>query len=148
MTNQIPMEQLQDIPMNTFAYELLREQLIPDLMGKELNRILYWAGKNLARKYPLETFDDVIRFFEQACWGTLTIVEQKRREMHLQLTGPLISERYRSKRDTTYQLEAGFLAEQIQQQRNVIAETYEEQKKRSDKVLFIVQWDPKDILED
>jgi predicted hydrocarbon binding protein len=148
VSNQITLEQLQDIPVNAFAYELLREQLIPDLMGKELDRILYWAGKNLARKYPLETFDDVIRFFEQASWGTLTVVEQKRRELHLQLTGPLISERYRSKRNTTYQLEAGFLAQQIQQQRNVIAETYEDQKKRSDKVFFIIQWDAKDILED
>ncbi|MFX3623995.1 MAG: YslB family protein [Ectobacillus sp.] len=136
------------MPMNAFAYELIREQLLPDLIGKDLDRILYWAGKNLARKYPLETFEDTVVFFERAGWGTLTVIEQKRREMYLQLTSPLISERYRSKRDSTYQLEAGFLAQQLQQQRNVIAETYEEQKKRADKVLFIVKWDPKDIIEE
>ncbi|MFD3445387.1 YslB family protein [Microbacteriaceae bacterium 4G12] len=148
MSTKATIEQLQQIQVNAFAYELLREQLIPDLIGKERNRILYWAGKNLARNYPLESFEEVISFFIDAGWGELTIIEQKRREMQLQLVGSLITERYRSKRHSTYQLEAGFIAQQIQQQRGVITETYEEQKKRSDKVLFTVKWDPKDITED
>ncbi|MFC5774601.1 YslB family protein [Ectobacillus antri] len=136
------------IPVNAFAYELIREELLPDLMGKEASRILYWAGKNLARKYPVETVEDILAFFEKAGWGTLTIVEQKRREMQLELTGPLVTERYRNKRETTYQMEAGFIAQQLQQQRKVITEAYEEQKKRSNKVLFIVQWDAKDTIEE
>lgn len=133
--------------MNAFAYELIREELLPDIIGKELDRILYWAGKNLARKYTLETFDDIIVFFQQAGWGDLSIVEQNRREMQLQLTSPLITERYKNKQNTTYQLEAGFLAQQTQQQRQVIAETYEDQKKRAEKVLFTVKWDTKDSID-
>jgi hypothetical protein len=67
--------------------------------------------------------------------------------MHFQLMSPFISDRYQKKQSTTYQLEAGFLAGQIQKQRGVTAETYEDQKKRTEKVQFIVQWDPKDILD-
>lgn len=147
MSNKTNIEQLLTIPMNAFAYELIREELLPDIIGKELDRILYWAGKNLARKYTLETFDDIIVFFQQAGWGDLSIVEQNRREMQLQLTSPLITERYKNKQNTTYQLEAGFLAQQTQQQRQVIAETYEDQKKRAEKVLFTVKWDTKDSID-
>ncbi len=147
MSNKTNIEQLLTIPMNAFAYELIREELLPDIIGKELDRISYWAGKNLARKYTLETFDDIIVFFQQAGWGDLSIIEQNRREMQLQLTSPLIAERYKNKRHTTYQLEAGFLAQQVQQQRQVIAEAYENQKKRSEKVLFTVKWDSKDSID-
>ena len=147
MSNKTNIEQLLTIPINAFAYELIREELLPDIIGKELDRILYWAGKNLARKYTLETFEDIIVFFQQAGWGDLSIVEQNRREMQLQLTSPLITERYKGKQNTTYQLEAGFLAQQTQQQRQVIAEAYENQKKRSEKVLFTVKWDSKDSID-
>ena len=146
MSNKTNIEQLLTIPINAFAYELIREELLPDIIGKELDRILYWAGKNLARKYPLKTFEDIIVFFRQAGWGDLSIVEQNRRELQLQLTSPLIGERYKNKQNTTYQLEAGFLAQQTQQQRQVIAEAYEDPKKRSEKVLFTVKWDAKDPL--
>ncbi|HDR4570848.1 YslB family protein [Bacillus cytotoxicus] len=145
--NKVDVESLQDISLNAFAYELLREELLSDLIGKELNEILYWAGRNLARKYPLETIEEMIHFFEKAGWGTLSIIEHKRREMHFQLTGPLIIEREKQKRHSSYQLEAGFIAEQIQRQRNVVAESYEEQKKRSDSITFLVKWDVKDIIE-
>ncbi|MEI4829511.1 YslB family protein [Bacillus sp. FJAT-53711] len=146
-TKKIESESLQNISMNAFAYELLREELLPDLIGKELDAILYWAGRNLARKYPLETIDEVIQFFVKAGWGDLTIIEHKRREMQFKLTGDLIKERQQQNRHSSYQLEAGFIAEQIQKQRGVIAESYEEQKKRSDSIMFLVQWDVKDPVE-
>lgn len=138
---------LQDISLNAFAYELLREELLPDLMGKELDAILYWAGRNLARKYPLETTEEIIHFFEKAGWGNLVITDHKRRDMQFQLTSPLIAERHNKKRHSSYQLEAGFIAEQIQSQRGVIAESYEDQKKRSDSIIFLVKWDVKDLVE-
>ncbi|PEB51282.1 hypothetical protein CON65_24015 [Bacillus pseudomycoides] len=145
--NTVDIESLQDVSLNAFAYELLREELLPDLIGKDLDDILYWAGRNLARKYQLESIEEVIHFFEKAGWGTLNIIEHKRREMHFQLTSPLIKERQKQKRHSSYQLEAGFIAEQIQNQRNVIAESYEEQKKRSDSITFLVKWDVKDLVE-
>ena len=91
--NTIDTTSLEDVSLNAFAYELLREELLPDLIGNDLDGILYWSGRNLARKYPLETIEEVIQFFEKAGWGTLSIVEHKRREMQFQLKGTLIAER-------------------------------------------------------
>jgi len=145
--NTLDIASLEDVSLNAFAYELLREEVLPDLIGKELDDILYWAGRNLARKYPLETIEEVIHFFEKASWGRLNIIEHKRREMHFQLTSPLITERQKQNRHSSYQLETGFVAEQIQKQRNVVAESYEEQKKRSDSITFLVKWDVKDPIE-
>ena len=48
--------------------------------------------------------------------------------MQFQLKGALIAERQKHNRHSSYQLEAGFIAEQIQKQRNVVAESYEEKK--------------------
>ncbi|MET3196325.1 YslB family protein [Gottfriedia sp. OAE603] len=127
-----------------FGYELLRNDLLSELLGKEQHDILYWAGKMIARKYPLATFEEIIGFFESAGWGTLTVVDEKKQEVHFVLTSELVTYRNQHKKDVSYQLEAGFLAMQIQQQIDVIAETYEEQSKRSDKVKFQVKWDLKD----
>lgn len=112
--NTIDTTSLEDVSLNAFAYELLREELLPDLIGNDLDGILYWSGRNLARKYPLDTIEEVIQFFEKAGWGTLSIIEHKRREMQFQLKGTLIAERQKQKRHSSYQLEAGFIAEQIQ----------------------------------
>ncbi|ODG90657.1 MULTISPECIES: YslB family protein [Bacillaceae] len=145
MTNGI--ENL-NIPGNIsgFGYELIRNDLLNDLLGKEQNDILYWAGKMIARKYPLATFEEIIEFFDQAGWGTLTVEEEKKQEVHLTLSSELITYRNQQKKNVSYQLEAGFLAMQIEQQIDVIAETYEEQSKRGDKVKFQVKWDLKDPI--
>lgn len=145
MTNGI--EDL-NIPGNIsgFGYELIRNDLLNDLLGKEQNDILYWAGKMIARKYSLATFEEIIEFFDQAGWGTLTVEEEKKQEVHLTLSSELITYRNQQKKNVSYQLEAGFLAMQIQQQIDVIAETYEEQSKRGDKVKFQVKWDLKDPI--
>lgn len=145
MTNGI--ENL-NIPGNIsgFGYELIRNDLLNDLLGKEQNDILYWAGKMIARKYPLATFEEIIEFFDQAGWGTLTVEEEKKQEVHLTLSSELITYRNQQKKNVSYQLEAGFLAMQIQHQIDVIAETYEEQNKRGDKVKFLVKWDLKDPI--
>ena len=70
--NTIDITSLEDVSLNAFAYELLREELLPDLIGNDSDGILYWAGRNLARKYPLETIEEVIQFFEKVGWGTLS----------------------------------------------------------------------------
>lgn len=130
-----------------FGYELLREVILPNILGKETSSILYWAGKDLARKYPLQSFDEVILFFEKAGWGTLTIKDESKTELELELTSPLIAERLKERDNCTFQLEAGFLAQQLEIQKSVVAEAYEHPKKRSKKVIFTVRWDKKDVIE-
>jgi predicted hydrocarbon binding protein len=137
---------LENIPLSGFGYELIREILLPDLLGKETTPVLYWAGKSLARKYPLETMEEIIAFFEKAGWGTLTIVSEGKNELEFELTSPLIAARFSYKEDCTFQLEAGFLAQQIEQQKKLVTEAYEQQKKRAKKVIFTVKWDRKDPI--
>jgi predicted hydrocarbon binding protein len=132
--------------VSAFGYELLRETLIPELLGKDTGAILYWAGKRLARKYPLADLDGIIRFFHDAGWGRLMIKEETRKEMVLELGSELISSRLKNNANTTFQLEAGFLAQQIELQKKAAAEAFEHPNKRSFRIQFTIKWDKNDYL--
>ncbi len=124
-----------------FGYEILRENVIPELLGKEHNIILYWAGKSLARKYPVHSFDEIIDFFQKAGWGTLTLLKEKKYELIFELTSSL----FEHKKQIVCPLEAGFLAEQIQSIKGYMTETNETFKKGAPKkVIFHVKWDVSD----
>ncbi len=129
----------ENLTVPAFGYELIREEVLSDVLGKNTPQLLYWAGKNLARKYPLDTVDDIIAFFIHAGWGTLHIESFKKNEMEFHLTGELVSKRIQKKEEHSFQLEAGFLAQQIQQQHNQLTEAYEQQKKRALHVIFTVK---------
>ncbi|MFS0865558.1 YslB family protein [Fredinandcohnia sp. 179-A 10B2 NHS] len=134
--------------VSVFGYELIREILLPDLLGKETPQLLYWGGKNLARKFPLPTIEEIILFFQDAGWGELTVERSDKHSMEFHLSGDMISTRFKHKDICTFQLESGFIAQQIQQQRNQLTESFEQQKKRAQKVIFTVKWDRKDLTEE
>lgn len=141
---QEQLSHFENLHTSGIAYELLREILIPDILGKELPSILYWSGKSLARKSPLKSEQEIIRFFENVGWGTLSITEHKSNEIHFELVSDFITARNKSRKTVSYQLEAGFLAQQFEQIKSVVSEAYEDQKKRTNKVFFTVKWDLKD----
>lgn len=141
-------DELEHIQMPAFGFELLREVLIPDLLGQDFPQMLYWAGKGLARKYPVTSLDELANFFAAAGWGDLVLLHKKKNEMEFELSGELISNRFKKVNECTFQLEAGFIAEQLQMMNNQITETYEQVKKRANKVVFTVKWDHKDVLEE
>jgi predicted hydrocarbon binding protein len=132
--------------ISLFGYELIREFILPEILGKDTPEILYWAGKSLARKHPLNTFDDIVDFFAKASWGHLEIKKERKDEIEFELASPLIISRVKSKAEHYFQIEAGFLAQQIQLQKQVIAETFEHPVKKANKVQFTVKWDRKDTL--
>jgi predicted hydrocarbon binding protein len=144
---QEQLSQFQNLHTTGIAYELIREILIPDILGKELPAILYWSGKNLARKYPLTNDAAIIQFFESVGWGTLSITQQKNNVIQFELISDFITARNKSKKSASYQLEAGFLAQQYEQINQVVSEAYEDQKKRTNKVFFTVKWDKNDPIE-
>jgi len=128
--------------ISIFGYELIRDILIPDILGKDTYEILYWAGKNLARKFPLTDYEQLIDFFAKATWGELIIRKESRNELEFELISPLIAPRVKSKAEHYFQLEAGFLAQQIEQQKQVsAAEAFEHPVKKSNKVQFTVKWE-------
>ncbi len=126
----------QRIPM--LGYELIREDVLPDLLGSEYQQIIYWAGKSLARKYPISGVEHIEDFFVKAGFGDLTLLKTKRSEMVFELRSP----RFYNKKTISASLEAGFLAAQIQQLKGHITETLEIAKPgKSPKVIFHVKWD-------
>ena len=145
----VNIEELKDIQAPAFGLEILREVLLPDILGSDHPQMLYWAGKGLARRYPVQSIEEISVFFEAAGWGNLTLLQNKKNEMEFELGGELIAIRLKKTNECTFQLEAGFIAEQLQSMNKYITETYEQVKKRSNKVIFTAQWDQKDqILEE
>lgn len=80
-------DNLKEIEMNAYAYELIREIVLPDMLGQDYSSMMYWAGKHLARKFPLESWEEFPAFFEEAGWGTLTNVSAKKQELEFELEG-------------------------------------------------------------
>ncbi|WP_053367319.1 YslB family protein [Bacillus sp. FJAT-27245] len=130
-----------------FGYELIREILLPELLGNHTPELLYWAGKLLARKYPLKTIDEVKTFFVRASWGNLNIRKETKNEMEFELDAVLLPSRVPSKAESYFQLEAGFLAQQIEMQKGVTAEAFEHPVKNDRTAVFTVKWDSKDPVE-
>ncbi|EUJ42575.1 YslB family protein [Paenilisteria rocourtiae] len=131
-----------------FGYELIRDTLLPNVLGDETPHILYWAGKELARKYPLETLDELTDFFQKASFGDLEVISEKKDEMHLLLGGEMTALRLNNDGNATFKLEAGFIAEQVQHQKQLYSESYEEVDKRKKTVKIIVKWDRKESISD
>ncbi|WP_078545235.1 YslB family protein [Litchfieldia alkalitelluris] len=140
LSNQSNLEH-SNLSVPAFGYELIREEVLSDLLGKNASQLLYWAGKNLARKYPLDSIDDIISFFKRAGWGELTIHTLKKNEYEFHLTNQMVTSRMKKNEEHSFQLEAGFLAQQIQQHKNQLTEAYEQHKKRVNQVIFTVKWD-------
>ncbi|MGF3103937.1 YslB family protein [Rossellomorea sp. DUT-2] len=140
-------EEVQQPSVPIFGYEMLRDILIPEILGKHTPDILYWGGKQLSRKFPLQSSEELISFFAEAGWGTLTLLEQKKNEMTYEISGPVLERRLALKSDVTFKLETGFLAEQVQLQKKCVAEAADELHKRSQSVKVIVRWDEKDKVE-
>ncbi|MEH7277103.1 DUF2507 domain-containing protein, partial [Neobacillus vireti] len=90
--------------------------------------------------------DEVIDFFTKASWGQLELKNERKNEIELELTSPLIVSRVKSKAEHYFQIEAGFLAQQIELQKQAITETFEHPVKKANKVQFTVKWDRKDTL--
>lgn len=115
---------------SSFAYTLLRNDLLPELLGQEEEIILYWAGKHLANKYPLSSLEEICDFFQKARWGALSVVKEKPNTVVFELIPPDPSPRH-------YKLEAGFLAEQLALMKEKVTETFEQIKRK--RVIFTVE---------
>ncbi|MCQ2008612.1 MAG: YslB family protein [Sporolactobacillus sp.] len=135
-----------DATVPAFGYELIRNLLIPELLGKETASILYWSGRKIARQYPLDNEQQIIDFFDQAGWGVLEQVNKEKNKMTFECSSPLVESRIKDYSDSSsFALESGFIAEQIQRQTGCVAESYMETKTgRQKKVIFLIKWDVKD----
>lgn len=126
-----------------FGYELIRDYLLPTILGKHEKDILYWAGKDIARKFPCTDIPLIISFFEDAGWGELSLVKETKDGYIFHLTNePELLKIH----DRTFRLEAGFIAEQIQNFKGVLTECFDEKKEKQQQVIFTVKMDLNELI--
>ncbi|HSI68424.1 MAG TPA: YslB family protein [Planococcus sp. (in: firmicutes)] len=124
-----------------FGYDLIRNHVLSDILGAHEDDILYWAGKSLARKFPLSSLAEAPDFFHQADFGKLSLEKNSRHEAVYSLS-PL------SSGGRCFKLEAGFLAEQKQNIDGFVTEAYEEPHPKKKMVRITLKWDLKDKVEE
>ncbi|GEN82294.1 hypothetical protein SLU01_06060 [Sporosarcina luteola] len=124
------------------GYEIIRDHVLPNILGKHEDDILYWAGKEVARKFPIFSIDELPAFFAEAGWGLLTSGKISKDEaiflLHVE-DRTLIENR-------SYQLEAGFIAEQFQKLNGYLTECYGEKVLKENQIRFQVKWDLKTTI--
>ncbi|EFI69284.1 YslB family protein [Lysinibacillus sp. HST-98] len=129
--------------ISSFGYEIIRDHILSSILGKHEDDVLYWAGKELARKFPCKSQDELIAFFADACWGTLELIKESKDGRIFQLTNDpeILQIKQRS-----FKLEAGFIAEQIQLAKGYLTECYSEKREKQQYVMFTVKWDVKERI--
>lgn len=109
----ISLSTLDKYPTETIGQDVLRYIALPDVLGPEKDTLLYFMGRSIARKFQLDTMDDIIYFFYTLQWGKLDVVKEKKKHITLYLMADEIVERMRSSIDIDFRLESGFIAESI-----------------------------------
>lgn len=121
---------------------VLRDVLIPAILGEETNGILYWAGKDLAHQFPVADTDQLVIIFEQLGFGRLAEQKHSAKQQTWLLDGPIVEQRLKTGH-ADFNLEAGFIAQQIEFQTNAITEAQITEQKKGN-VQITVQSDLKD----
>lgn len=102
--------------------ELIRDDLLPSILGSDNHDISYWAGKHLARNHRLATYDDLIAFFDQFKLGKLNLLKKSGQQLNWELSGPIVKNRLDLFDDPDFYLETGFIAQSCQYILNQVAE--------------------------
>ncbi|BDR60089.1 YslB family protein [Lactobacillus xylocopicola] len=123
-----------------FVNQLYRDFLLPTILGQDNDEILYWAGKRVAQKYALASFEDVASFFATAEFGTLTQVKEHRAEFVFELSGQNVADRLNSNCNE-FSLEAGIIAAALQAETNRITECEIKVDQRKQRVRITAQLD-------
>src|SRR5690625_5862199 len=125
----ISLSTLDKLPNDTIGQDILRYIALPDMLGPEKETLLYFIGKQIARKFEIDKMEDIIYFFYTLRWGKLELVKEKKKYLLFHLMSDDIVERIKSTYDVDFRLEAGFIAETIYQIKerlcNSIDSTYE-----------------------
>lgn len=124
-----------------FGYELIRSHVLTNILGEDTEKILYWAGKELAREFEQTSFEDITAFFAKAGWGELSLERNTSKKMTLTLKGEAVDARIHYGKKINYALESGFLAKQLEFVQNRIVEAHAEINHKKGFVLFTIMWE-------
>ena len=137
---KISVSNLDELHTAGAGYDILRYVALPELMGDEAPTLLYFMGKNLARKFELTSVDDVYYIFEKLGIGKLEMVKEKKHEKVFHLLADSIVLRLKTDApiEADFRLEAGFLAEAMQSIDGIECECIEEVNHRIHQIRFSV----------
>lgn len=128
-----------------FMGATIRDVILPAILGKETDGILYWIGKDLAREFPVASIDDLILLTAQLGFGDLELIKDTPLQHTFKLSGPLVQERLTiDKEKTSFTLEAGFIAQELEFQLGTITEAEVDSIKHKEVRIF-AQNDPQKI---
>lgn len=125
---------------------LLRDRLISNLLGEDIDEILYWAGKDLAREQTVETESEIIDHFDRYLFGSLILIEEKKNRRVYKLTGEVVRDRLVNSPNPSFSLETGYLSQQLQSVLGIFSEGIFEIRNKQKEVLITIQMDPKEPL--
>lgn len=120
----------------------LRDVILPAILGKETDEMLYWIGKDIARQFPVGSIDDLQLITNQLGFGDLSLQKKSATSQLWKLSGTIVQERInQSGEQTSFGLEMGFLAQEIEFQLMTVAEAEISELKKNC-VLIEVKNDP------
>lgn len=122
---QLAVSQLDELQSSGAGYEILRYIGLPELLGTESETLLYFIGRNLARKMEITSFDDIYLIFDKLGWGRLELVKDRKNELTFHLMADSVAKRINSPFPTEFRMEAGFLAEALQRVKEIPCECVE-----------------------
>lgn len=135
---KINIEQLEHLYSNGAGYDILRYVGLPELFGEEKNTLLYFLGRNLARRFEFTSLEDIQLFFEKMGLGVLDLIKEKKKEKTFHLLSDAIVAKLTSNIETDFRLEAGIIAEAMQQLEGAECECLETVHNRLKQIEFTV----------
>ncbi|WDF83401.1 DUF2507 domain-containing protein [Lacticaseibacillus pabuli] len=130
-----------DVTTTYFGQMILRDELLPSLLGPRLDRIMYFAGRDMGAHFPAKD-DEIAGTFTDLGLGNLATSKMKVRERTYTLDGPIVVERLSKHPDADFQFEAGLLAQMVQQALGMSAEAHSVVEGRGKRVAITVAIDP------
>ncbi|WP_373892996.1 YslB family protein [Virgibacillus sp. CBA3643] len=112
--DSLSVSQLDELHTAGAGYDVLRYIGLPEVLGTQSNTLLYFMGRNLARKLDIKALEDIYYIFDKLGWGNLELIKEKRKELVFHLMADAVVQRLNASFHTEFRLEAGFLAEAIQ----------------------------------
>lgn len=134
----LPITTFDKLPPETVGHDILRYISLPNLLGEDKDKLLYYIGRNLARQIEINTLDDLIFLFQKFQWGKLELVKDKRNKLLFYLMADEVAQRILSSLAIDFRLESGFIAEAMEKITKRECECHESVNERLYRVQFQV----------
>jgi hypothetical protein len=124
-----------------FGQQMLRDVLIPNLLGPKTSGIMYFAGRDLAPRVPVSD-EQIPDLFSKLGLGTLALTKNKVKLRTYTLSGDIVTNRIKHFPDADFQFEAGLLAQLVQQVLGMTTEAASNIDKHNGSVELTLSIDP------